>query len=108
LSDKTPSLKDLTKLGVFFGRIPETHIENLKAFPFIYFNKLTEAKLDYSVETIDKTKSTLFCYDLTLDLDENNFLDKRYKALEDAVRLLFWKDIKIIIRINDEEVYKSE
>ena len=100
--------EDLTKLMLFFGRLPEPHIKSLESYPFIFFNDLKEAKLDYSVETTDKTKPTLFSYDLTLNLATNDQLPKRYKALEDAVRKLFWKEAKIKVIIHGNEVYKSE
>lgn len=108
MSDKTPSLQDLTKLVMFSGRLSSVHIKNLEAFPFIYFNDLNEAKLDYSIETTDKKQPTTFSYNLALALESNDHLDKRYKALETAVRALFWKEVKVSITINGLEVYKSE
>lgn len=94
---------------MFFGRIPETHIKSLQSYPWIFFNDLTEAKLDYSVETTDKSKPTLFVYDLISNpVNNNDQLDKRCKALEDSVRKLFWKEAKIQIKLNGEEVFKSE
>ena len=109
MSDQTPSIQDLTKLVMFIGRLSEVHVKNLKAFPFIYFNDhTTSPKLDYSVETTDKTKPTMFSYDLSLNLEANDQLDKRYKALELAVRSLFWKEVKIEVKIDGKEVYKSE
>ena len=99
---------DDTKLMMFFGRVPEHYVKTLEAYPFIYFNDVKEAKLDYSVETTDKIKPTTFSYDLTTSLESNDFLDKRYKALEFAIRKLFWKEVQIQIKINGNEVYKSE
>lgn len=107
MSEKAP-VGDLTKLMVFFGRVPETHIKALKEYPWIFFNDLSEAKLDYSIETTDKTKVTTFSYDLTVSLENNDHLNKRYKALESAIRALFWKDVLVEIKINGQEVYKSE
>lgn len=108
MSEKTIPIEDLTKMVMFSGRISSVHIENLKAYPWIFFNDLTEAKLDYSVETTDKNKPTVFSYDLTLKLESNDKLYKRYDALELAVRQLFWKEVKIVVKINGEEVFKSE
>ncbi len=107
MSDQ-PSPQDLTKLMLFFGRIPETHLESLKSFPFIFFNELKEANLEYDVQTTDKGKPTAFSYNLILNVDANDHLDKRYKALEDAVRKLFWKEVLIEIKLNGKEGYKSE
>lgn len=108
MSDLTPTPGDLTKLMLFFGRIPETHLKSLESYPFIFFNDLKEAKLDYSVATKDKNGETIFSYALSLNLESNDHLDKRYTALESAVRNLFWKEAKIKIAVNGQEVYKSE
>lgn len=100
---------DLTKLMIFFGRVPETHLISLKSFPFIFFNDHTEApKLDYSVATKKEDDDTSFKYSLNIKLESNDELEKRYKALEKAVRDLFWKEAKVSIDINGKEVYKSE
>jgi len=40
--------------------------------------------------------------------EENDHLEKRYKALESALRSLFWKELKIKVSINSQEAYKSE
>lgn len=104
----TPSIQDLTKLVMFTGRLSEVHIKNLKAFPWIFFNDLTEVKIDYSIETTDKSKPTMFSYDLSLNIDTNYHMHKRYEALEFAIRSLFWKEVKIEIKINGQEMYKSE
>lgn len=108
MSNKTPSLEDLTKLVMFTGRVSEVHLENLKRFPFIFFNNIVDAELNYSIETTDKAKSSIFSYTLSMPWEFNDNLDKRYKALESAVRSLFWKEVKIELKINDVEVYKSE
>lgn len=108
MSEKEKPQGDLTKLMLFFGRVPETHLESLKSYPWIFFNGLTEAKLDYSVATKTEDGETVFSYDLFLNLEANDQLDKRYKGLETAIRALFWKEAKVKIKINDKEVYKSE
>lgn len=91
---------------MFSGRLSEVHVKNLQSFPWIFFNDLKEAKLDYDIATT-KEGSSLICYDLVLD-KENDSLSKRYLALESAVKALFWKEIKVKISINSKEVYKSE
>lgn len=97
---------DLTKLMLFFGRIPETHIQNLKNFPFIFFNGVTEVKIEHDIGTHKDNKSFLTYY-LTID-QGNDSLDKRYEAMLSAVRSLFWKELQLRIDINGKEVFKSE
>ena len=101
-----PSLKDLTKLVMFSGRLSEVHTENLKAFPFIYFDGVSEAKLEHDISTVKEIPS-IISYDLTTT-GENFQLEKRYKALENAIRSLFWKEMQLKLSINGKEVYKSE
>jgi len=100
LSDQAP-LEDLTKLGMFFGRISEVHLTNLKSFPWIFFNDLSEVKLDYNFA------SSKVSYDLSIG-NENDNLDKRFKALESSVRQLFWKEVQVKISINNKKVYPNE
>jgi hypothetical protein len=106
LSDKAVPIADITKLGMFFGRISEVHIQNLKNFPWIFFNDLTEVTLDYSVAS-KKEDSSMVSYGLVI-AKENDNLEKRYKAIEDAVRALFWKEVHVKIFINHKEVFKSD
>ena len=105
MSDQ-PSIQDLTKLMMFSGRISEVHIENLKSFPFIFFNGTKEAKLEHNISTI-KDVPSLITYDLTLD-GENNHMEKRYQALLGAVRSIFWKEMQLEVKIDGKEVFKSE
>jgi len=106
LSDQ-PSLKDLTKLVMFSGRLSEVHTKNLQAFPFIFFNGVQfPVNLEHDISTIKEVPS-LISYDLTLD-QENDQLEKRYLALESAIRDLFWKEMKLKLSINGKEVFKSE
>lgn len=105
MSDQ-PSIRDLNKLLFFSDKLSNVHVENLKTFPFIYFNGVTEAKLEHDISVKKELPSTVY-YDLTTD-QENNFPEKRYSALESAVRSLFWKEVKVKIAINGKEVFKSE
>ena len=92
-------------MGIFLGRLSETHIKNLQSFPFIYFNGLTEAKLDYDVAQ-SKDGSSYISYGLTLT-EDNDHIAERYKALETSIRALFWKEIQLRLSINGKE-YKNE
>lgn len=105
MSEKIPQ-GDLTKLMLFFGRIPEPYIQKLKEFPFQFFNGISEFVLNHDIATKKEEKS-LITYDLTLK-EENDNLDKRYQALLSAVRLLFWKEMQLKVIINGQEVYSSE
>jgi hypothetical protein len=91
---------------MFSGRISEVHLKNLQSFPWIYFFSLKEAKLEYDFAKT-KEEGSFVSYHLTIE-EPNQMVDKRCKALEFAVRSLFWKEVGVKISINDEEVFKSE
>ncbi|HEY5235634.1 MAG TPA: hypothetical protein VIJ14_05610 [Rhabdochlamydiaceae bacterium] len=105
MSDQ-PSIQDLTKLVLFSGRISEVHVRNLKSFPWIFFNFVKECHLDYGFAKAKEEESFVH-YRLNIEGD-NDGLPKRYQALESAVRSLFWKEVKVKVSINDQEVFKSE
>ena len=91
---------------MFLGRVSEVHLVNMKSFPWIFFNDLADFKLDYDIAST-KEGNSVVSYDLSI-VKENDSLDKRYKALESAIRTLFWKEVKIKISVNGKEEYKSE
>lgn len=99
------TLKDLKSLMLFFGRIPETHVQNLKAAPFIYFDSVKQAGLTYELDT--KATDWFVMYELTTDKEPDS-LAERAKALETAIRMLFWKEVVLILNINGKTVYKSK
>ncbi len=101
-------MEELNRMVLMTGRITKAHEKNLGNFPYIFFNELKEAKLDYRIGTSSEDSLTLFTYELTINQEANDFMDKRYRALEQAVRDLFWKEAKIVVKINGQETYKSE
>lgn len=99
--------KELKKLMIVSGRLPETHWKTIQSYPFIFFNDVSEAKLEYSV-AIKPSEHTVFHYELSTNIESNNCIEKRYKGIEKAIKDLFWKEAQIKISINGQEVYKSE
>jgi hypothetical protein len=107
LSKPEEILRELAQLTMLTGRISEVHQKNMQNFPFIFFNGVTKVEIDYAIATQREDESTIR-YSLELDINHNDFLDKRFKALENSVRTLFWKDVKIVVSFNGEEKFKSE
>lgn len=97
----------MAKLTMLTGRISDTHYKNMKMFPFIFFNGVSKTEIDYAIST-NKDEESRVTYSLELDKAQNDFMDKRFKALENGIQTLFWKDVKITVLINSEQVYKSE
>lgn len=100
------NLSDLKKLMLFSGRIPETHIEAMKHYAFIFFNGTLNAKIDYDFAQTKNLNSTV-TYDLAIEGEIDN-LDYRCKSLETAIKTCFWKEVKVKVSINGKECYASE
>lgn len=122
MSDIENTIKGMAALILTSGKLSEFHEKNLKAFPFIFFNDVIEAKIDYDLSVrhdadVDKNnnvelkkpiQSCIISYYLTLDEPKNNEIQKRYEALDQAVKNLLWKEIPVEIYINDKIVFKSK
>jgi hypothetical protein len=105
MDNSKTNIQDLTKLVLFTGRLSEIHIKNLQSFPFIYFNDIIEAKLDYDISQVKEVPSFIR-YDLILS-QENDQLNKRFDGLKVAVKSLFWKEMELKLSINGQE-FKNE
>ena len=110
----TEILREMAYLTALSGRISEVQVKNLQMFPLVYFNSVDEVKIEYDLaplKTMDDSptfSNSLVSYYLTLNELENVDLDKRFLALENSVRQLFWSDIKIEVYFNDQIKYKSK
>jgi hypothetical protein len=101
----------MAQLTIFSGRINEIQEKNLKAYPFIFFNAINSANIDYDLNKYDtegRSKERRVTYVLQLDESANDNWDKRFKALKDAVRTLFWKDLTVRVSVNGKLAYESE
>ena|ERR1035437_3110726 len=122
-------VRDMAKLSILAGRISDVQEKNLKMYPLIFFEGVKTAVIDYDfsseslVTTEENKKDMTLKYNMKgvetrhfkasyyLDLYEgaqNNNLEKRFAALENAVRTLFWKDTKVEVYFNNKKVYPSE
>lgn len=116
MSDSTirSKLKEMAQLSIFANRISEVQEKNLKNYPFVFFNEVKAARINYDFgHAVDEKNkevhhnSSIFYY-LIIDEEANkSFLEKRFLALEVAVRNLFWKDVKLEVYFNDKKVYES-
>jgi hypothetical protein len=115
LSDIRQKLKEMAQLSVFSNRISEIQEKNMKMFPFVFFEEVSTANIDYDLghavnENLREVHhKSCVKYHLILKEEANtNNLDKRFLALETSVRELFWKDIKIEIYFNGKQVFESK
>jgi len=106
-------LKEMARLTALSGRVSDVQLKNLQFFPLVFFEGITEVKIEYDLmpqKSIDDepTKSnSLISYHLTLDELKNSNLEERFLALEKSVRTLFWSDTVLEIYFNKKIVYKS-
>jgi hypothetical protein len=127
-------VKDMAKLVHLSGRISEFHEKNLKMFPYVFFEGVKEAVVEYDFshrpsdsgpketpKTSDEfykeigkaamnMKSDSFVsYKLKIHAGaEQTHIDKRFEALTQSVRSLFWKDVVIKVYFDDKIVYESK
>lgn len=127
-------IREMAKLSLASNRISEVQEKNLKMYPLIFFDSVKKAEIDYdftnnqTVETEEDrknleikykfnkldTKHFRVSYYLTVEdtltgfTAQNEHMDKRFKALEDSVRNLFWKETKVEVFINGVKQYESK
>ena len=105
MSDMEQKVRELAKLSILSNRISEVHEKNLKAYPFIFFNGVKEANVDYDLERGSKNHVS---FTLKIESDGTNSpLDKRLEALDKSVKNLFWKEVSISVVLNDKKVFDS-
>ncbi len=123
----TPStpelLSEMARLTTLSGRISDVQIKNLQMFPLVFFEDVKECKIDYDLshksdvlEDPDgklivnaPTRNHYVAYHLILDESVNaENLGKRFSALEQSVRTLFWSDVSVEVYFNGNIKYKSK
>lgn len=105
MSDTEAKVRELAKLSILSNRISEVHETNLKAYPFIFFNGLDKAEIDYNLERGTKNH---VAFNITLKVGAtNHFLEKRFLALDQSVKNLFWKEVTVSVKLNGKKVFDS-
>lgn len=118
-------VRDQAKLSLLTDKISSMQEKNLKMYPFVFFEDVTSAEIHYdlsndlAIDTEVKDKELKYkfgearmkhlkvIYKLNLDERLNNYLDKRFQAIESSVRNLFWKEVAVEVYFNGKQVYKS-
>jgi len=115
LSDTKKKLQEMAQLSLLANRISEVQEKNMKSYPFVFFEQVGLASIDYDLGHgfNEKAKqlehNSYITYDLELNEAANaKNLDKRFAALEAALRAVFWKDIKVKVLFNRKQVFESK
>ena len=119
----------MAKLSIYSQKINEVQLKNLKMYPFVFFDGVKAARIDYDFsnntvwDTEEDAKNENIAYKagpidtshfrvsyyLTIDETcENISMDKRFEAIEASVRNLFWKDVKVQVYLNDALKFESK
>ena len=119
-------VREMAKLSVLTDKISDVQAKNLKMFPFVFFESVTKAEIEYNLSNDDtfvnddenndikvskiKTKHMKVSYFLTLDekLNRAHELGYRFRSIEASVRNMFWKQIKVEVYFNGKLAYKSK
>lgn len=130
------TLRDMARLSLLSNRISAVQEKNLRAFPMVFFDGVSTGTIDYDfshaalVDTEEdksklkeqdpslalkykfnkvNTKHFRVSYHLKVDDSANGtHMDKRFDALERAVRTLFYSDVKVEVFFNDKKVFESK
>lgn len=117
MSNSVEKLQEEARLTLISNRVSEKQIKNLKAYPFIFFNDVTDVALDYDfsrtpaeiavdIPGVAVTMRGRVEYKISASVAPD-LIEKRTQALADAVRILFWKDTLVSIYLNDKEVFNG-
>src|ERR1017187_6508651 len=118
----------MAKLSLVSNRINEIQLKNLQTYPFVFFNGVHAARIDYdfsnkslvgtsedeknleiSYQVNPQTRNFKVIYHLDIDENENNAnLDKRFDTLCNSISNLFWRGILVEVYFNDNRVYTSK
>lgn len=127
-------IKEMAKMSVLSNKINEIQEKNLKLYPLVFFDGIKSVKIEYDLshsksltagEVPKDTPEAAFSlvnylnnpviannfvsYYLEIDETiENAHKEKRFAAIEKAVRDLFWGNVSVEVYFNDKIVFKSK
>lgn len=107
-------LKEMAQLTVLSNRVSELQEHNLKMFPLVFFDNVKSIKIEYDLErkktANDETdlNNSIVSYYMKIESPESlTNIDKRFEALQNSVRTLFWSDVTVEVYFNGKIVFKS-
>jgi hypothetical protein len=99
-------LKEMAQLAIFSNRISEIHEKNMRMWPLVMFNGVLGVQIEWDLELKNESYVS---YRLNMsNKADNPHLENRFLALENAIRGIFWKEVKLVLYFNDIKMYNSE
>lgn len=123
------TLKKMAQFSISTNKINDIQQRNLQYFPFVFFNGVKTARIEYDLinhssvdydtdpKTLEivykfnkpKTDNFKIVYDLEMEpWAVNEQLDKRFDALEKSIATLLWKGIPIEVHFNGKKAYPED
>ena len=97
-ADVQARIKEMAKLALLSGRISEFHEKNLKAYPFVFFNDVESAEIEYD---LTQKEDSFVAFKLKIKDFTNSHIEKRFSAIQNATRSLFWNNLAVRVYVND-------
>lgn len=105
-ADVKARLAEMAQLTLLSKRLSEVQQENLKSYPFIFFDGVTSVGISYDL--MDKPNYIMYEMKSTVEPLDITFIHKRIEAIEGSIRTLLWSDINLILKINGTKIYESK
>ncbi|MEM4601887.1 MAG: hypothetical protein QW808_03195 [Desulfurococcaceae archaeon] len=95
-------LEDLKKGVILSGRLSELHYNNLKMYPFIFFDGLKKCEMILNINTDPNTSApSVISYILFFNKKKrNDNMKVRCDALKQSVKTLLWDDVQVEVYVN--------
>ena len=110
-------IKEMAQIAATTGRISTIQEKNLKMYPLVFFDGVKEVEIEYDLspfqassngyDVVCKSKSFVI-YKISTDGREIEDLDRRGKAITDAVHVLLWSGIVVEVIIDGVTKYRGE
>lgn len=127
-------IREMAHLSIINGKINPVQEKNLKMYPFVFFNGVTAAQIEYdltgknrieveediNLDTLKDDKAIKYnfkrpstdhfkvIYSLEINEQDNDQLEKRFDAISKAVKTLLWNNILVEVKFNNKTVYSSK
>lgn len=103
MSNTAAEIKEMARLTMLSNRLNPIQERNMKMFPLVFFEGVVKATMTFDLscrpDSMD-TRETYVNYQILI-ADDQQITDKAYrtKSLQEAVRGLFWSNLKVEVEL---------